>query len=74
MAGKGSDRRDNFRAFNGGLYFWLQENQGFTRSKNTCPECGKWLYVNTDIRLGCKPPKVKMKCQCGFEEWWEYIS
>ena len=67
-AGKGSDRRDNFSAFNGGLYFWVKENN-FTNAQTKCPSCGEDMYHRPDEWVMDTPPKNKLVCRCGHIEW-----
>lgn len=67
QAGKGSGRRDNFKAFNQGLYFWLKDHPGLIKTESKC-ECGGFLYENPVI-LKDGPPQKKRMCRCGHEEY-----
>lgn len=65
-AGKGSRRRDNFKAFNNSLYYWLKDNPNMDRTNEVCPECGLPLY--TDNKQRSMANQSKLVCKCGFQK------
>jgi hypothetical protein len=73
MSGKGDARRDNFRAFNNGLYFWLKELRelypNFQKAGKKCPQCEGELYTDPTLWFMSNPPKNKLVCRCGHFEW-----
>ena len=73
MCGKGSDRRDDFRAFNTSLYYWLKELRevypNLEKVGKECPECGGDLYTVPNLWFMSNPPKNKLVCHCGHYEW-----
>lgn len=71
-AGKGSDRRDNFRAFNNSLYYWLKELREtyptIKKAGKKCPECSGDLYTVEELLFMSNPPHNKLVCRCGYHE------
>ena len=43
-------------------------DKGLRETSIDCPECGKKLYINTNIVLSCYPPKYRYTClNCKWE-------
>lgn len=39
---------------------------GQTQTDIECPECGRFIYLDTTVTLASDPPQYKYWCPCGW--------
>lgn len=56
---------DSWENFNGEKKEWILPGQ--QKTNIICPECGKYIYMDTTVVLTSNPEQYVYWCSCGWE-------